>query len=299
MVVSLIEARHYREFTPETGQELAQLMLNLDLKLQPKSLAELESQFSQFEKVPGLNGLVWSRLDTSRLSLIDEKFHATGKLLWLFSGIPAAGKGTIWPHLAQTYQDWMAPRPVSATTRPIRAEQGELDGVDYHFMTQDEFDALDNQGQLVERVDRRKLIDGQSVLHSYGLPVASLEAVMAAPEPLINIEMEVTGWRKLNQIASDRTDFPPILRTFILPYVWGGMRFEYYQGADWLQTWRPKDFQDRAKIAAWELIQAAELADVLILNPILEHEIAQNQTGKAASFALETYLSTTLPGVFG
>jgi guanylate kinase len=69
-----------------------------------------------------------------------------GKLV-VVSGPSGAGKTTVLKRVFET-----APVPlkasVSATTRPPRP--GEVDGVDYHFLTPEEFDARRARGEFIE-----------------------------------------------------------------------------------------------------------------------------------------------------
>jgi len=72
--------------------------------------------------------------------------RAGGRLV-VVSGPSGAGKTTV---LKRVFQ--LAPVPlvssVSATTRPPRA--GEVDGEDYHFLSQEEFDLLRQRGEFLE-----------------------------------------------------------------------------------------------------------------------------------------------------
>ncbi len=71
----------------------------------------------------------------------------TAGRLVIISGPSGAGKSTVVHQLLRH-----CPLPlvlsVSATTRSPRA--GEQDGVDYHFLTQEQFDQLRETGQLIE-----------------------------------------------------------------------------------------------------------------------------------------------------
>lgn len=69
----------------------------------------------------------------------------TGRLAVL-SGPGGVGKGTIIGALRPRLRDWVV--TVSVTTRPPRP--AERDGVDYHFVTDDEFDTLVADGAFLE-----------------------------------------------------------------------------------------------------------------------------------------------------
>lgn len=72
---------------------------------------------------------------------------STGGRLIVVSGPSGAGKTTV---LRQVYRRAAAPlvRSVSATTRPPRPD--EVDGVDYHFLSQEEFDRRRQRGDFLE-----------------------------------------------------------------------------------------------------------------------------------------------------
>ncbi|MGT2756175.1 guanylate kinase [Streptococcus ovuberis] len=68
-------------------------------------------------------------------------------LLIVFSGPSGVGKGTVRKEIFE-HQDNKFKYSVSMTTRPQRP--GEVDGVDYHFRTREEFEDLIRQGQMLE-----------------------------------------------------------------------------------------------------------------------------------------------------
>lgn len=84
--------------------------------------------------------------------------------LVLLVGPSGAGKSTIENFFFRSdYQ-----RLVSCTTRPRR--KGEVDGVDYHFMSEQEFDVAWRSGELLER----NMFNG----HYYGMAVNSVDAAL-------------------------------------------------------------------------------------------------------------------------
>ena len=66
----------------------------------------------------------------------------------MISGPSGVGKGTLYGLLFQRYPDVFT-LSVSHTTRGPRP--GESDGVHYHFVTKEAFQALKEQGGFVER----------------------------------------------------------------------------------------------------------------------------------------------------
>jgi len=71
---------------------------------------------------------------------------STGKVV-VVSGPSGAGKTSV---MRRVYRTCNVPlvRSVSATTRPPR--NGEIDGVDYHFITNDEFQLRRKRGEFIE-----------------------------------------------------------------------------------------------------------------------------------------------------
>ena len=84
--------------------------------------------------------------------------------LFVFSGPSGTGKGTVLAELlSRDPALWFS---VSVTTRPARA--GEVEGRDYHFVSQDEYDRLAGNDGLLE---------GARVFGcSYGTPRAPIDA---------------------------------------------------------------------------------------------------------------------------
>jgi guanylate kinase len=120
-------------------------------------------------------------------------------LLLVLSSPSGAGKSTLSRLLLE--KDDNISLSVSATTRAPRP--GEIDGKDYHFYTQDQFDQLvANDGFL----EHAKVFD-----HSYGTPAAPVEeALRAGKDVLFDIDWQ--GTQQLNQkVGSD------LVRVFILP----------------------------------------------------------------------------------
>ena len=91
--------------------------------------------------------------------------------LTVVSGPTAVGKGTVVKRLSHEHPEIFV--SVSVTTRPPRP--GEIDGVHYHFMSADEFDALIAEGALLEWA----IVHG---VHRYGTPRAPVLQAIAEAE---------------------------------------------------------------------------------------------------------------------
>jgi len=105
--------------------------------------------------------------------------------------------------LRELYPDlWFS---VSATTRARRP--GEVDGVDYHFVGDAEFDRMIADDELLEWAD----IHGGT--HRSGTPRAPIERRLAEGRPAL-LELDLQGARTV------RTTLPEALLVFIRPPSW-------------------------------------------------------------------------------
>lgn len=103
----------------------------------------------------------------------------------VISGPSGVGKGTVVRALADAHpQVWVS---VSATTRPPRP--GERDGVDYHFVSDAEFDRLIATDGLLEWAE----VHGSA---RYGTPSGPVTDALAAGRPVI-LEIELQGARQI------------------------------------------------------------------------------------------------------
>jgi len=120
-------------------------------------------------------------------------------LMFVLSSPSGAGKTTISRKLLE--HDHQIRMSVSVTTRPIRP--GEVDGEDYHFASQDEFDRMVEQDHFLEWAH----VFG----HSYGTPRAHVEEGLAQGQDFL-FDIDWQGTQQLyQQAASD------VVRVFLLP----------------------------------------------------------------------------------
>ncbi|MDZ4264237.1 MAG: guanylate kinase, partial [Mycobacterium sp.] len=106
----------------------------------------------------------------------------------VLSGPSAVGKSTVVRCLREQIPDLHF--SVSVTTRAPRP--GEVDGVDYTFVTEKQFQQLIDQGALLEWAE----IHGG--LHRSGTPAAPVRAAAAAGHPVL-IEVDLAGARAVKQ----------------------------------------------------------------------------------------------------
>ena len=110
--------------------------------------------------------------------------------LTVISGFSGAGKGTIMRELLKKHPEYAL--SVSVTTRSPRP--GEKDGVDYHFLTQQQFDRMVKEDGLLEHAGY--------VDHCYGTPRKYVEEAIAAGKDVI-LEIEVQGARQIKEKCPD------------------------------------------------------------------------------------------------
>jgi guanylate kinase len=118
--------------------------------------------------------------------------------VFVITGPSGVGKGTLIRTLRERMPELEL--SVSATTRPPRA--GEEDGVDYHFLTDADFQRRVDAGEFVEHAT----YSGRR----YGTLRSELERRLRAGHPVV-LEIEVQGARQV------RRTMPEALQVFIAP----------------------------------------------------------------------------------
>jgi guanylate kinase len=132
---------------------------------------------------------------------------------------------------------------VSATTRAPRA--GERDGVDYHFLTREEFDRRVAHGEFVEHADYAG--------RSYGTLRRELEDRVRAGAPVV-LEIEVQGARQV------RAALPEAVQVFIAPPSLDALRTRLTErGTDDRQ-----EVERRLQVAEQELAAQPEFGYVVV-----------------------------------
>lgn len=111
--------------------------------------------------------------------------------LIVLCGPAGVGKGTVLGRVREQHpQIWLS---VSATTRKPRP--GEVDGVNYFFMTEQEFLAKEDAGEFLETAD----VFG---LAHYGTPVKPVVEHLEQNIPVI-LEIDIQGARSVKQRAGE------------------------------------------------------------------------------------------------
>ena len=129
----------------------------------------------------------------------------TGRVIVL-SGPSAVGKSTLVRCLRQRIPDLHF--SVSATTRAPRP--GEVDGIDYHFVSADRFQQLIDDGSLLEWAE----IHGG--LHRSGTLAGPVRDAVAAGHPVL-IEVDLAGARAVKQAM------PEAITVFLAPPDWAAL----------------------------------------------------------------------------
>jgi guanylate kinase len=128
--------------------------------------------------------------------------QAAGRVVVL-SGPSAVGKSTLVGCLRERIPELHF--SVSATTRAPRP--GEVDGVDYHFVTPARFQQLIDEGALLEWAEIH------SGLHRSGTPARPIRDATAAGHPVL-VEVDLAGARAVKQAM------PEAITVFLAPPSW-------------------------------------------------------------------------------
>jgi guanylate kinase len=132
---------------------------------------------------------------------------------------------------------------VSATTRAPRP--GERDGVDYHFLSDAEFDRRLAEGDFVEHAEYSG--------HRYGTLRSELERRARSGVPVV-LEIEVQGARQI------RERMPEAVQVFIAPPSVDALRARLVgRGTD-----APEDVERRLATAREELLAEPEFHHVVV-----------------------------------
>jgi guanylate kinase len=161
--------------------------------------------------------------------------------VFVITGPSGVGKGTLIRGLLERVPGLEL--SVSATTRPPRP--GERDGVDYHFLSDEEFDRRVANGEFVEHARYSG--------HKYGTLRSELERRMAEAAGVV-LEIEVEGARQI------RAAMPEAVQIFIAPPSVEALRARLVgRGTD-----APEDVEARLATALEELEAEKEFGYVVV-----------------------------------
>lgn len=161
--------------------------------------------------------------------------------VFVITGPSGVGKGTLIRGLMERHPELEL--SVSATTRGPRP--GEHDGVDYHFLTREEFDRRVTAGEFVEHADYAG--------RSYGTLRSELDARVGAGKPVV-LEIEVQGARQV------RAAMPEAVQVFIAPPSLDALRTRLVgRGTD-----DSEEVERRLRVAEQELTAQPEFGHVVV-----------------------------------
>jgi guanylate kinase len=171
--------------------------------------------------------------------------------VFVITGPSGVGKGTLIRLLRERVPELAL--SVSATTRAPRP--GEQDGVDYHFLSDEEFAAKVEAGEFVEWAE----YSGRR----YGTLRAEVQRQLDAGRPVV-LEIEVQGARQV------REAMPEALQIFIEPPEGEALRDRLIgRGTD-----DPDEVNRRMDVAKQELAAAGEFHH-RVVNDRLEEAVAR------------------------
>ncbi|MEY2850096.1 MAG: hypothetical protein RI885_2763 [Actinomycetota bacterium] len=170
--------------------------------------------------------------------------------LVVLAGPTAVGKGTVSTHIRESYPE--VHLSVSATTR--RPRPGEIDGRNYFFVDDDEFDRLVAEGEMLE----------WATVHNafrYGTPRKPVEEALAVGRSVL-LEIDLQGARQV------REAMPSAVLVFLLPPSWE----ELVRRLIGRGTEKPEEQQRRLATARVELAAQDEF----------DHRVVNGDVGEAA-----------------
>lgn len=178
---------------------------------------------------------------------------ASGAAVLVLSGPSAVGKSTVVRCLRERVADLYF--SVSVTTRAPRP--GEVDGVDYSFVTAEQFQQLIDDGALLEWAE----IHGG--LHRSGTPAGPVRAATAAGRPVL-IEVDLAGARAVKQAMPEATT------VFLAPPSWEALESRLTGRG----TETPEAMARRLETAKAELAAQGDF-DEVVVNSQLESACAE------------------------
>ncbi|MEU8514040.1 guanylate kinase [Kitasatospora sp. NPDC048722] len=171
--------------------------------------------------------------------------------LTVLSGPSGVGKSTVVAHMRKQHPEvWLS---VSATTRHPRP--GEQNGVQYHFVDNDEFDKLIANGELLEWA----VFAG----NRYGTPRAAVQEKLERGEPVL-LEIDLQGARQV------RESMPEAQLVFLAPPSWDELvRRLTGRGTE------PQDVIEKRLAAAKVELAAEPEFDTTLVNTSVEQVAAE------------------------
>ncbi len=204
-----------------------------------------ELEISERKRVGGLGARQRPRLR----AFLKARQPRPGNALFVLTGPTAVGKGTVEAHIRETHPDLFT-FGVSVTTRAPRP--GEVDGVHYRFVTDEEFDRLVADDELLEwaQVHNRS---------RYGTPRKPVEEALAAGKRVL-LELDLQGARTV------RTKMPEATFVFLAPPTFEDLVKRLSTRA----TEDPEEQARRLATARVELAAQGEFDRIVVNNAVIQ-----------------------------
>ena len=174
--------------------------------------------------------------------------------LTVLAGPSGVGKGTVATLIAERHRRVFL--SVSATTRPPRV--GEVDGVNYRFVTEEQFETMVQRGEMLEWATYSGC--------RYGTPRLAIEQALSDNRPAL-LEIDLDGARQV------RRHMPEALRIFLAPPSFAELERRLEERG----TESPEARSARLTVARLELEAQSEF-DAVVIN-----DLAERAAGEVAS----------------
>jgi len=162
-------------------------------------------------------------------------------LLVVITGPSGVGKDTVLSRLKALKRPYHF--AVTATTRPPRPE--ETDGVDYFFLSDQQYDDMLARGEFLE--------NATVYAHRYGVPKPPIREALAAGEDVL-MRTDVQGARYIKSVC------PAAVAIFVLPPSWEEMEWRLRSRA----TDSTEQLELRLRIARDEMAAAGEFDHTVV-----------------------------------
>jgi len=197
--LSVAETAWSHPETSEAGLRVRELLTSIPT-LGPTRVARIMEalEIAESKRVGGLG--IRQRVKLREFLTIRE--GSGPSRLVVLAGPTAVGKGTVSAYIRENYPDVLL--SVSATTRAPRP--GEVDGVHYYFVSDDEFDTMIAEGKFLE----------WATVHNsyrYGTPRPPIDEALAEGKRVL-LEIDLQGARQV------RESMPEARLVFLLPPTW-------------------------------------------------------------------------------
>ena len=156
-------------------------------------------------------------------------------MILVLDGLLGGGKTTLARLLTQTEKHINF--SVSATTRPQR--EGEVDGLNYHFMTKEEFLKKKSEGYFLETTER--------LGNYYGTPRLEVEQALANGQDII-FDIDYVGTRELKkQMGGD------VVSVFLVPPSYEVLKQRLWdRGSETEESFKVRMKQNAEYLNLWE-----------------------------------------------